>query len=234
MLVRVRELDVSADAPASNVSVVDRAAPPLFPSSPKKLPSFGLAALLGLTGGIGLAFLLESFDDGLRSAEQVERELQLPSFALVPDFNRSAFRAYGSRAYGERIANGVAAANGNGNGHKPAVAAANGTRHNREVFSLSGQNQSPIGEIYHSIRNSLLFSRAGSPPKTMVVTSAVEGEGKTVTATNVALALAQSGSRVLLVDADMRKARCHEVLEDGESGRPERVAHRPAHDSGID
>ena len=59
----------------------------------------------------------------------------------------------------------------------------------------------------------MLFSRAGSPPKTILFSSSVEGEGKTWTAVNTAVAFAQTGASTLLIDADLRRARCHEMLE---------------------
>jgi polysaccharide biosynthesis transport protein len=102
VLERVRELDVSADAPASNVSVVDRAEAPRSPSSPKKLLSLELSALLGLFAGIALAFLREFVDDRLKSSEQVERELRLPSLALVPDFEKLSPTGYRRRRLEKR------------------------------------------------------------------------------------------------------------------------------------
>lgn len=195
---RVRELDVSADAPASNVSVVDHAEPPRFPSSPKRLLSLELSALIGLAGGIGLAFLLEFLDDRLKSAEQIERELRLPSLALVPDFTKLTGRTgYGPRRLiGKQAARLLEARGGSGG----AAAAA------------PPESRPLLGEIYHAIRTALLYSRAGEAPKTVLITSAVESEGKTSTAAGVAMAFAQTGGRVLLVDADLRKPRCHEVL----------------------
>lgn len=62
------------------------------------------------------------------------------------------------------------------------------------------------------IRTAVLFSRAGRPPKSVLITSATSGEGKTVTAINIALAFAQTGRRTLLIDTDLRRSRCHDVL----------------------
>jgi capsular exopolysaccharide synthesis family protein len=67
-------------------------------------------------------------------------------------------------------------------------------------------------EAYRSLRTNLLFSRLDEPPKVVVFTSPMPGDGKSTTAMNLALVLAQQGNRILLVDADMRRGRLHEVL----------------------
>jgi capsular exopolysaccharide synthesis family protein len=71
---------------------------------------------------------------------------------------------------------------------------------------------SRLAESYRSIRTSLLLSSADQPVKTMIVTSALPGEGKTVSVANLAVTLAQSGKTVLVVDADLRKPRQHRIF----------------------
>ncbi|MBF6571122.1 MAG: polysaccharide biosynthesis tyrosine autokinase [Candidatus Binataceae bacterium] len=207
VLERVRELDVSADAPSSNVSVVDRAEVPRAPSSPRKLLSLALSGFLGLAGGVGLAFFLEFFDDRLKSSEQIERELRLPSLALVPDFFKLMSNGYGGRRLSSRdpkkLLEGAAADSAKSPPARTEL---------KDVMVVAADGHSPAGELYHSICTALLFSQAGQTPKSVLITSAVEGEGKTVTALNVAIAFAQTSGSVLLVDGDLRKPRCHEIL----------------------
>ena len=69
-----------------------------------------------------------------------------------------------------------------------------------------------FAESFRSIRTNVLFSSTDQGGRLVVITSSQPGEGKTVVSTNVAVALAQAGHRVLLVDADMRKPRVHEVF----------------------
>jgi capsular exopolysaccharide synthesis family protein len=72
----------------------------------------------------------------------------------------------------------------------------------------------PFAEAFRGIRTNVLFSSAEDGGRSVVVTSTGPGEGKTLVATNLAVALAQAGQRVLLMDADMRKPRVHEVFHE--------------------
>ena len=68
------------------------------------------------------------------------------------------------------------------------------------------------GEAYRAIRTAILLSRSEAPPKTILFSSAVAGEGKSVTAVNTAIAFAHMLDRILLIDADLRRPSCHELL----------------------
>jgi capsular exopolysaccharide synthesis family protein len=81
----------------------------------------------------------------------------------------------------------------------------------RELVTALG-SYSTIGECYRNFRTALLLSRAEHPPRTLLITSATSREGKTVTSVNTAVMLAQLGGKTVLVDADLRRARCHRVL----------------------
>ena len=69
-----------------------------------------------------------------------------------------------------------------------------------------------IAESYRTIRTALLFSQAEHPPKVILLTSPCPNEGKTVTTLNLGIALAQSGKRILVIDGDLRKGRCHQLV----------------------
>ena len=69
-----------------------------------------------------------------------------------------------------------------------------------------------VAESYRSLRTSLLLSRAAERPRSLLFTSATRHEGKTATAVNSAIMFAQMGLRTVLVDADLRRPRCHKVL----------------------
>lgn len=210
VLKRMKEMGVAAAVRASNVSVVDRATPSPYPSSPRKTLIMTLGAVLGIGTALGAAFLLEYLDDGLKTPEEVERLLRLPSLAFVPDM-------HGVSNGGARHELAAASADS----MLPAAHKGAGVRNGREAMRARSAMASAL-EAYRTIRSQVLLSRAGNPPRTVLVTSALAGEGKSITAVNTAITFAHNGRRVVLVDADLRRARCHELLRcDGRQGLSE-------------
>jgi len=196
LLQRYKENDVLMANKPNNVSVVDYAVPPGAPIGPNRSRTVFMAMLLSLGFGLGFALFLEYLDDTVSSTEEVERVLQLPALAVIP----SASGAFGRR---------LAAAPG-------ALQKRNGNSSNPELL-MNVDSHSPLAESYRHLRTSVLLSTAGRAPKSLLVTSSLPGEGKTTTAVNTAISLAQTGARVVIVDADMRRPRLRSIfgLSDG-------------------
>jgi succinoglycan biosynthesis transport protein ExoP len=213
----------------SNIRVVDRAREPVRPSSPKKKRNLILALILGLGGGVGLAFLFDFLDNSVKTSEDVERYAALPTLGVVPKFTLDgASRSY---SYGRKLKGGKEPAK-LGAGEKGAAAAAEPSgsvaKPSAAPFVAEVEKAPPPGvielvphyfphsrlsESYRSIRTALLLSSADNPVRTIAVTSAMPGEGKTVSVANLAVTLAQSGKTVLVVDADLRRPRQHRIFK---------------------
>jgi succinoglycan biosynthesis transport protein ExoP len=191
----------------SNVRIVDRALAPGGPASPNLKQDLSSGLLLGLLAGLGLVLLLEYMDRTVKTSEQLERLLGLPALAVIPDITDTGssyggYRSYGT--YGSKPESGKSS-------RRWLEKKKSDTPVRIELVPHEGPRLA-VSEAYRSLRTALLLSSAHEL-KVVAVTSAVASEGKSATATNLGVVMAQLGRRVLIVDADLRKPRLHEVLQ---------------------
>ncbi len=170
LLQRYKEVSAEAGVTSNNISVIDRADPPLLPVSPNPFLNMSLALFGGLIIAFGAVAALEVFHDGVRGPDEVETRFGTPLLGVVP-----------------RLAGGGAS-------------------------DALDQPGSQISEAYQTVRASVELSTEGGAPRTMLITSCREGEGKTTTAIAMARDAAAAGAKVILIDADMRRPSVHTVL----------------------
>ena len=194
VLLRMQQITVGQQAPVSNINVVEHAVAPTRPSTPKKRLDLAISGLIALFCGIAFAFILEQLDERFKTPEEAEEYLHLPALAVAPDFTELGTHNDRPRLFG----------------NTRWFSYPNPRRSNRVTQAI--HHAAAEGDVYRSIRNALLFSRGDPPPKTVLVTSGIEGEGKTWTAVQTSLAFARTEATTLLIDADLRRSRCHEAL----------------------
>jgi capsular exopolysaccharide synthesis family protein len=197
ILKRSKETDLTGAVPISNMRVVDRADVPIRPDNDRKNFTLLLSVLVGLLGGVGLAFIRYYLDNTLKTPEDIGRFLRLPTLGMVPNFWLLDKRGYGL-SYTQKILPL----------QRPLTSPE--TETTRRVTSL--HPLSLVGESYQTLCTALLFSLPERPPRRILVTSSEPLEGKTVTAMNIAVTLARNGAPVLLIDADLRNGHCHRLL----------------------
>jgi succinoglycan biosynthesis transport protein ExoP len=193
LLQRTKENDVVMAGTPNNIRTIDYAIAQKKPVAPRRTLIVGLSLLLALVFGVALALLIEFLDDTMRSTEDVESFLHLPSVAVIPQIGKTKAKRLTLAA----PKSGLVSQNG-------------GSR--QEIFLTDIEKQSPLAEAYRHLRTSILLSTAGRPPRTLLVTSSVPAEGKTTTAVNTAMSLAQTGAKVLIIDADMRRPRLQSIF----------------------
>jgi exopolysaccharide transport family protein len=187
LLQKLKEAGITAGLRSNNIREVDIARTPAAPAEPNVPRNLGFGLMLGLTTGIGLAFVLEGMDNTVRTPEQAQFISGLPSLGMIP---------HGSRNNVENNPRSLSVAS------------------SKEAVELITQSrpQSQMSEAYRALRTSLLLTSVGAPPKVILITSALPQEGKTTTSINTATVLAQKGTRVLLIDADLRRPSIHKTL----------------------
>ncbi len=182
--------DVAAQGTDNNISVSEIAIPPDGPEGPRRLLTVFAALFLSTLFGTGLALLFEYLDDTIGTTEEVENYLQLPALAAIPTMDSMPKRKLllvGASDDGEEAP--------------------------QSPLLISADPRSSLAEAYRHLRTSILLSTAGRAPRSLLMTSSLPSEGKTTTATNTAISLAQTGAKVLIIDADMRRPRLHSIFE---------------------
>jgi capsular exopolysaccharide synthesis family protein len=182
---RLKDVDSS-----TNIRIMERAQPPAAPFRPRTRFNLFVGFIMGLMLGIGMSLFIEYLDNTINSADDLEKIISMPTLAVIA-------RHGGKASSFARVR------------RKPTVQT---TAPSIDLVAHL-DSQATTTEAYRELRTSLLLANPGSPPRRIMVTSANPEEGKTATATNLAIVLAQLGKKVALVDTDLRRPRLHKVFD---------------------
>jgi len=181
LLKRYKEAQISEAVVSEHVSILDPSMPPDRPVSGGKKRKIFLGVFIGLFLGIGAVLIWEETDKSIRTREDVKRHLKLPILGIIPKVKFDNYELQDSE----------------------------------KAKSISSQivthdySPTPVGEAYRSLRTSLLFSKSIGPIRSLVIGSVSPGDGKSFTAANLAIALAQQKSKTIIIDADLRRGVLH-------------------------
>jgi capsular exopolysaccharide synthesis family protein len=189
LLQRLKEAGISAGLRSNNVHVVDRARPPLAPVRPRKTLNILVSLMVGLVLGCVLALFNEYLDNSVKTPEEVEHLVSLPALGIIP-----------------------AVASVNGRSAQRALPGPEAKASSSDLATII-HPQSVVSEAYRALRTSILLSTSKHPPQVILITSGQPREGKTTTALNLAITLAQRGDRVVLIDSDLRRPRVHRAFQ---------------------
>ncbi|MBN2197020.1 MAG: polysaccharide biosynthesis tyrosine autokinase [Polyangiaceae bacterium] len=193
VLERSKESDLTGLMRFNNITVVEPARAGRVPVKPRVPLSLALGMMAGVGLGLGLVLARELLDRRVRTPEELEIATGLAFFGLLPSGERA--RSAKGHSYGRR------------GRHRqvPQDAPLELIAHHASAGAMA--------EAARRIRTNLLFSSPDHPHRRILITSANPGEGKTMVASTLAIALAQTGRRVLLVDCDLRRPRLHRIFE---------------------
>ncbi|GMV05460.1 MAG: chromosome partitioning protein ParA [Gemmatimonadota bacterium] len=184
---RLKEAEIAQAVEPGDVRVVDQAILPVRPIRPRRARSMVLALVFGLVVGVSVAAARDYMDETIHSRDEVVRITDLPVLAMIPRIK------------------GVARSNGKGFlKRERAVSDRLVTRH--DVGN-------PVSEAYRAFRTNITFLDLDNPPRLLVLTSPGPGEGKSTSAANLAITLAQQSTKALLIDCDLRRGIVHRVFE---------------------
>ena len=177
VLKRLKDIELSGLLRTSNVRVLDPARASRVPVRPNVKLWLSLAAIIGLFGGLALAFGAELLDNTVNTQSDVEEVLGLPFLGLMPFISDDLVSEDASR----------------------------------DLY-IHRHPQSSVAECCRAIRTNLLFMSPDNPFKTLLITSSGPQEGKSSSVVSLGVAMAQNGSKVLVMDTDMRRPRLHKAF----------------------
>jgi capsular exopolysaccharide synthesis family protein len=203
VLKQAKEIEISSSVTPSNVFIADFASLPTSPSAPKRGLILVLFSLIGLGMGSLVALIIESLDTTIRSPHEAQKDLDLPLLGAVPGFTANAqakTQSLPPPPSGEAPSLEVPPENST-----PPPPASSDVASPSKPTALLSSNSSVI-EALKTIRAGILLSSADRPPRIMMVSSAVAGEGKTTILSNIAGTLAQAHHKTLMIDGDLRNS----------------------------
>jgi len=191
LLMQANQAGLSSSVPINPIRIVEPANPPEAPYKPLPVLNLSLGTLFGIALAAGLVFLRERLDQSIKSPGMSRRLLHTPELGVIPNLGIN-----GNGAVRRAIRNGK----------NPSIEGAL----DPEAAVVSWQNSpSFIAESFRGTLASILRNQAGKKQKTILITSAGPAEGKTTVIQNLGIALAETGAKVLLVDADFRRPHLH-------------------------
>ncbi len=209
LMQRLREAGVVSGLESAEIELIDLPLLPVMPTGYGPLTLIGISLILGAIAAFLLAMLLEALDTAVHSVDDLERYIGLPSFAVLPQFEEGtpgrksvAFASKRRASPGADFGADLGASPATNPATSPAASPAPAPEVLRAPLSA-------FTEGIRLLRSSILLAQAGQPPKSLLFTSAMPQEGKSVVCANLACVLAQSGARVLLIDVDLRRPSQH-------------------------
>jgi tyrosine-protein kinase Etk/Wzc len=196
---RLKEAELKEAVEPGNVQTIDTALVPDRPISPRPLRNLAMALVGGLVLGMVGALTRETMDTKVRSKEDVHAlSGGMPVLGTIPRIQMDA--APGSNGNGKRV-------------RVPKIVSLSPDEFLRERLVTQHDPQSPAAEAYRALRTSITFAGVGRNTQALVVTSAMPGDGKSTSSSNLAIAFTQQGLRTLLIDADLRRGLLHKVFD---------------------
>ncbi len=185
LLAKSSEAEISAAVETEDIEILDPAIQPEFPTNRDKKQKAAFGGIFGLFLGIGLVLTIEFLNRSIKTADDVKRFLRLPVLGTIPQIDfEDAYDFQDS----EKI------------------------KQIDQQLVTHDYSPTPIGEAYRSLRTNLMFSKDTGRISTLVLTSNEPGDGKSFTAANLAITLAQLKSKALLIDGDLRRGVLHNTF----------------------
>jgi capsular exopolysaccharide synthesis family protein len=195
LLEHLKEADLARMMRTNNIRVIDAATEPRLPVKPRIVVNTVLGGLIGVVIGFVFAWLREQLDTSIKTPDDVESFLGASFLGLLPELGDDTGTRYGRK------------------GRRKSKKQRTPEKDGPVELSVHAYPLSGVAESARAIRTNIMFMNPDRPYRKLIVTSAAPAEGKTTVACSIAIALAQGGQRVCIVDADLRRPRLHRIFD---------------------
>lgn len=185
LLARTQEARIDEAVKSKNAEILDTAVVPELPTNRDKKKNAAFGGLLGLMLGFSVVLGIEFFDKSLKTVDDVKRTLHVNVLGTIPQIDFSDVYDFQDSEKIKQI---------------------------DQQLVTHDYSPSPVGEAYRSLRTNLMFSRDNGQVQSLVITSNEPGDGKSFTAANLAITLAQLKTNTLLIDSDLRRGVLHNTF----------------------
>ena len=175
-LEQFKQINDQEEIAEADARVISKAVIPTEQSAPNTAFNTIMGILLGIFAGLGLVYLAEMLDNGLATGAEVEREIDVPFIASIPETNAGIIGLF-RKLFGQKTP--------------------------PEKYLVENP-LSVYAESFRALRSTVLLSAGAKPPKVIAVTSALPNEGKTTVVKSIGVMSAMSGSKTVIVDCDFR------------------------------
>jgi len=185
LLAKLRKEELADAGTTEDIKILDPAIPPEYPTNRDKRQKAAFGGIFALFLGIGLVLVIEYMDKTIKTADDVKKHLRLPILGTIPQIDFEDTYDFQDSEKIKKI---------------------------DQQLVTHDYSPTPIGEAYRSLRTNLMFTKDTGRIRSLVLTSNEPGDGKSFTAANLTITLAQLKSNTLLIDSDLRRGVLHNTF----------------------
>ncbi|MFQ5769337.1 MAG: polysaccharide biosynthesis tyrosine autokinase, partial [bacterium] len=185
LLAKTQDAQISEAVPSEDIEILDPAIVPEFPTNRDKKKKAVFGGILGLMFGMVVVLVIEFFDKSIKTVDDVKRSLKLPILGTIPLIDFNDIYEFQDLEKIKQI--------------------------DQQLVTYD-YAPSSVGEAYRALRTNLMFSKNNGRIQSLVITSNEPGDGKSFTASNLSITLAQLKSNTLLIDGDLRRGVLHNTF----------------------
>jgi len=182
---KASEAQIAEAVESEDIEILDPALVPDVPTNRDKKQKAALGGIVGLMMGIGVVLVTEVMDKSIKSVDDIRRFLKMPVLGTIPKIDFSDVYDFQDSEKIKQI---------------------------DQQLVTHDYSPTPIGEAYRSLRTNLMFTKDHGRIRSLVITSNEPGDGKSFTAANLSITLAQLKSNTLLIDSDLRRGVLHNTF----------------------